>query len=726
MRIAGSTIRRNYLSRYEKNYNDKYASEKKIYSGRQFDRGSENPINAAKALRIRRTQAELETYQANLKTMDSIYTTAETSMLQVSSIIQNVYEKLVEGAHGTRNQDDMNILAMEIDNYAEEMVQSLNVDVADRKIFGGCNNDTVAFKIESSGYSGEKYVTYNGVALNSSSDPLTFPMSNTSFLDIGIGMTTDERTNRIDDQTGLPATFNGAECTGCGTTSKVAAIDLDTINKPGETYVMVIYAGGKTRTVSFVNPVDDDGTHQKLIDTINAAMKEAFRSAPEITSTDGVTAAFNYIEHPRTYNYSQVNLTSDDGLNMKLDLNSILNSADADETYYSINVTFGNKTRNIDFLGSNDINELQKNIDTALADKFGTSPKTYMDGNGAVHMGSYTGVIEKRDFLDNITPVTVDKYGRIDTSSLVAGKTYCVNLATPKTDGSGEPIVKKDENGEPLYRLDDDGNKIQSIDKNGDPLYETNKAGYLVTRKNSDGTYVYENDENGDPIYQTNADGSIKYETDENGDQVLDANNQPIPLPKYPVYEMEYEYGEGAMIYFTAQDTPTATYKVINEYISNNDLFGSSYYPTMSSTGTISYNAEDASVMVTNGDPDQPFESTEINDVAKNIIQLVLDAGSYLRKGDQQMVARYADLIYAAQSNLSIAITDLGTHSKFIEFNQDRINEIQINLNDKQNDIESTDLPTEITKWKVLESVYNASLQMGASVLSQSIFNYIS
>ena len=61
MRIAGDTIRRNYLSRYETNYTDKYNSEKKIYSGRQFDRASENPINAARALRLRKSMAEVET-----------------------------------------------------------------------------------------------------------------------------------------------------------------------------------------------------------------------------------------------------------------------------------------------------------------------------------------------------------------------------------------------------------------------------------------------------------------------------------------------------------------------------------------------------------------------------------------------------------------------------------------------------------------------------------------
>ena len=90
MRIAGDTIRRNYLSRYETNYTDKYNSEKKIYSGRQFDRASENPINAARALRLRKSMAEVDTYQGNLKTADSIYTNAESALMTVSGVIQTV------------------------------------------------------------------------------------------------------------------------------------------------------------------------------------------------------------------------------------------------------------------------------------------------------------------------------------------------------------------------------------------------------------------------------------------------------------------------------------------------------------------------------------------------------------------------------------------------------------------------------------------------------------
>ncbi len=623
MRIAGSTIRRNYLSRYEKNYGDKYDSEKKIYSGRQFDRGSENPINAAKALRIRRSQAEVETYQANLKTADSIYTMAETSMLQVSSIIQNVYEKLVEGAHGTRNQDDLNILATEIDNYAEEMVQSMNIDVADRKVFGGLNNDTVAFKIETSAAGGDKFVTYNGVAVNSSNDPQSYPYNGTSYLDIGIGMSIDGRVERIDDQTALPITFNGAECTGCGMTNRTSAIDLTHL-VGGTSYTFDIYAGGISKTIEFT--AEPTFPTDKNVELINDKLKEAFNMAPELQD-DG---SFKRLDNYQMYSYGE--LPAKDG---KLDISAL-----QPDTYYSMKVTSDNKTRVVNFLGGSDINERLANLDSALKESFGE--EAYADGSGTIHISKRTTAVAEPN-ITGFTPITsfgtvTDADGNvkptIDLSTLVPGETYAINVNVPRLGTDGKPM------------------------------------------------------------------------TDENGDLV---------------------YDNGKMIYFTAGADPEETKKNINSYVETNEIFGNSEVPYINDTGTFAYDVDGANIIVSeNSRSDGHLEISDIKGYAKNIMQLVLDAGSYLRKGDQQMVARYADLIYAAQSNLSMAITDLGTHSKFIEFNEDRINEIQINLNDKQNDIESTDLPTEITKWKVLESVYNASLQMGASILSQTIFNYIS
>lgn len=610
MRIAGNTIRRNYLSRYEKNYSDKYGSEKKIYSGRQFDRASENPINAARALRIRKSIAEVETYRDNLKSADSIYTNAETAMLTVSGIIQSVYEKLVEGAHGTRNPDDLEIIAKEVDNYAEEMVQSLNIDIADRKVFGGLNNETVAFKIE--GSEGGKYVTYNGVAINSSNNPDDFPYSGTSYLDIGIGMDTDGRIDRIDDQTALPITFNGAECTGCGMTSKTASIDLQRL-VIGKTYKMSVSVGGMQRDVEFIADTAD-----KNVGIINDALKEQFKSAPEI-KTDG---SFDLIDDPVAYTYGKVTATDD-----KIPTSAVSDS----NKYFSIVVKTDDKQRTIDFKGDSD--DPLVNLDKALKAQFGDKAVAVNEGaNISVYINGKQAAIRTLGADQNIETATFNPDGTLNMTALTAGSTYAINLSGTKVNDKGETVPVE-----------------------------------------------------GQKIYFTAA-------ADENGDLDIDQ-----------------------------------TVKNINDYITNNELFGTPLYPQISETGTFMYPEEGKNIVVENTkDAPNDLDITNIDGYAKNIMQLVLDSAKLLRKGDQQMVARYADLIYAAQGNLSIAIADLGTNSKFIEFNEDRLSEVEINLNSKQNDVESTDLPSEITRWKVLESVYNASLQMGASVLSQSIFNYIS
>ncbi len=615
MRIAGDTIRRSYLSRYEKNYSDKFGSEKKIYSGREFDRASENPIDAARALRVRKSLSEIETYEDNLETADSIYTNAESAMLTVSGIIQQVYEKLVEGAHGTRNQNDLEIIAMDIDNYAEEMVQSFNIDIADRKVFGGVNNETLAFKIEGSGNS--KYVTYNGVAVNSSDDPTSFPMSKSSFLDIGIGLSVNGATDRIDDQSALPITFNGAECTGCGMTSKSAAIQLENLI-PGSSYTFNISAGGKARQISFV--ADSGNSRENNIKNINDLLSEAFKDTAEaqpdgtmVTSDGNKMKAVPYEPAP-----------VQDG---KIVMDDI-----KDDTFYSIKVVMNGMTRVIDFPGSTDPNEKLANMDNALKAAFGE--KAYADSAGKIHYGvSETAKIEGR--LDEIEKAPVDTAtGTLDYAALEPGKTYAVNYAGPQTNANGDPLT----------------------DENGDILHE-----------------------------------------------------------------------EGKMVYFTAGNTPDETIAAINDYIKTNEVFGDVEAPQLDDNGVIHYDIEGANIVLSSDPRSQeelPF--TELNGYPNNLIQLVLDSAKMLRSGDQKMVARYADLVFASQSNLSLAISNLGTHAKFIEFNQDRLADVKVNLLDKQNDIESTDLPSEITNWKVLESVYNASLQMGSQVLSQSIFNYIS
>jgi flagellar hook-associated protein 3 FlgL len=212
-------VNRRFVNRLQTNFARKNESEQRIISQRRFTRASQNPLDAARTLRNRRTMSEVDTYRANLDTATGIYDVAEGNIRQISAVLQTLHERLIRAATDTYTQEQKNIIAQEIDQLAEQMVSLMNVSVAGRQIFGGSNNGVktndshtgVAYRIDAS----TRMVYYNGVNVNFHNDHSLFPDSRTSFLDVGLGMRwLDEHT--IDPQTAIAVTFNGAQVLGSG------------------------------------------------------------------------------------------------------------------------------------------------------------------------------------------------------------------------------------------------------------------------------------------------------------------------------------------------------------------------------------------------------------------------------------------------------------------------------------------------------------------------------
>ncbi|MCM1522976.1 MAG: hypothetical protein NC120_00820 [Ruminococcus sp.] len=110
---------------------------------------------------------------------------------------------------------------------------------------------------------------------------------------------------------------------------------------------------------------------------------------------------------------------------------------------------------------------------------------------------------------------------------------------------------------------------------------------------------------------------------------------------------------------------------------------------------------------------------------SKNLIQLCYDAASALRAGDREAVNRFIDKLDAANTKVLNAITDLGIKQNDMDFYVDKNEVYRLSLEDKQNDLEGTDIEREITNWKTIMAAYNASLSMGSSSLPKSLFDFI-
>jgi flagellin-like hook-associated protein FlgL len=221
MRIAGNTAMRRYVNNLQRNFHNKNLSENKIIANRKFTRASQSPLDAAKALKVRKSMSEIETYQRNLEAAAGVYDAAEGAVLQVSGIMQTLHEKLIAGATGTfALHPDKQIIAEEIDQMAKQMVSLMNLNAAGRRIFGGTSNSDLQAFENSNGT-----ILFNGVPVDSFNDHTQFPFGGSGFFDVGLGMSwLDDYT--INPQTAIASTFNGAQIMGSGVNPAMVRIDI--------------------------------------------------------------------------------------------------------------------------------------------------------------------------------------------------------------------------------------------------------------------------------------------------------------------------------------------------------------------------------------------------------------------------------------------------------------------------------------------------------------------
>lgn len=274
MRITNSTLLRNYDRNLKRISTQKFASENKIYSGRQYTRASQSPLKASKALTVRKQLWHTEQYKENLDVADKFYTEAETSLLQISDSLSLVRETLIYACNTPMDKaTDLNILAQQLETKAKEMCSVFNTNSAERAIFGGESNSNEPFTIEYGEDGHAVNVLYHGVPVNAYGEHSDFPYSNDVYIDIGIGMVINDN-QEVDPQSALKISFNGADVSGCGYeryTEKTSAINYEKLKQGSDDLNSLrITADGKTVTVNF------NGTNR---DDIRTAITDAFTNA---------------------------------------------------------------------------------------------------------------------------------------------------------------------------------------------------------------------------------------------------------------------------------------------------------------------------------------------------------------------------------------------------------------------------------------------------------------
>lgn len=350
MRITNSTLLRNYDRNLKRISTAKYASENKIYSGRQYTRASQSPLKAAKALTVRKQLWHTEQYKENLDVADKFYTEAETSLLQISESLANVRETIIYACNSTKDESiDLNILAEQLETKAKEMVSIFNTNSAERAIFGGESNSAEPFTIQYDENGRAVMALYHGVPVNAMSDASGYPYSKDVYMDIGIGMVINEN-QEIDPQSVLKISFNGASVSGCGfegSNKNLSTLNIKSLNQGVDADNTIrITASGKTVTVSFKGRNTED--IQKAIDD---AFNKAGVAGPKISEKGELTMADG--------SKAEISETP------YIDLEKLTNGKS-----YSFDIYANGKKKTINFIAGATAADSMKNIQDKLNEEF--------------------------------------------------------------------------------------------------------------------------------------------------------------------------------------------------------------------------------------------------------------------------------------------------------------------------------------------------------------------
>lgn len=727
MRITNPTILRGYNRDLNRLLNLKSQTEKRITTGRKFSRAHEAPLSAAKALNVRKSLYYSAQHKENLKVANKFYTEAETSLLQVSEKMASIRETIIAAVNTTKNIEDYNIYAQQLETNAKELCAIFNTDSAGRAIFGGESDNTSPFEIINDANGNASTVLYHGIPVNALNDYKSFPYSKEVNLDIGLGMDIDQETQEVDPQSVLKISFVGTKVSGCGAQYGVADVDLSQI-KPNRSYCIDVFAGDVKKTISFMgktNPQDN-------VDLINDELKKAFKAQKEtglgypIMDKQGVIALYkdelnddgsiktaeipvedgmccivnNKEKNPRA---EDLVVDNDSGYTNKF---KVIPENLEEGQIYSIDVKVGNgvaktvtfKAATGDDPEARDLATID-NVQEALNKEFGEGVVNISKTKATLGVITSEGNKVKVSCEDNkgMSPtavkadITTESTSKFNTAKFAAGTyTFSVPGGTniTVTLADGDNIVDKFNAATNDYKMDTDG-----VIKEDDGKYVLG-----ITCKDATGANV-----------------ASGFKTDYS----IDLGS----MIEGATYDLKVVMDNGTdvkNISFKAGADKAETLKNIQDALNGTKV-------TLTEKGTSGvYQLSDGAAIANpvTASKDNPVVDRE-SIYSNNYIQLTLDAARALRQGDIEYANGCIDRIVTANENLLVEIADLGCNEEFISFNIDRITTREENLSERQVDLEATDAKSEITLWKTYEAMYNACLQMSSSVVPNSIFNYI-
>ncbi|MNC30608.1 Flagellar hook-associated protein 3 [compost metagenome] len=108
-----------------------------------------------------------------------------------------------------------------------------------------------------------------------------------------------------------------------------------------------------------------------------------------------------------------------------------------------------------------------------------------------------------------------------------------------------------------------------------------------------------------------------------------------------------------------------------------------------------------------------------------NLYTIINSISAGLKAGDLGAISGQLDNIDTRMETILTARSEIGAKTNRVELMQERLSDLNVNLTDLQAKTEDADYEGLIMQSKIQENIYNASLSVGAKIISTTLVDFI-
>jgi flagellar hook-associated protein 3 FlgL len=124
------------------NITDRLAkTQAQLSSGKRITAPEDDPYGSGRAVSLRNDLADTQQYQVNINDASAWAAQTDSSLGNVTDLLQRARELTVQAANGTQNQDSLNAIAAEMKQIKASLLSEANATYNGRYIFSGTATD---------------------------------------------------------------------------------------------------------------------------------------------------------------------------------------------------------------------------------------------------------------------------------------------------------------------------------------------------------------------------------------------------------------------------------------------------------------------------------------------------------------------------------------------------------------------------------------------------------